>query len=91
MTNGTMGTPARVGMRRAPPRLRGTWDAAGVLAALVAAAALWVLVLAGVAAPLGDALARIDAAAARNAAPQACPVPAGALASAARAHAARCR
>jgi hypothetical protein len=53
--------------------------------------ALWVLVLAGVAAPLGDALARIDARAARTPAPQACPVPAGALASAAPRDAARCR
>ena len=64
------------------------WQDAGGLAAPLAALALWALVVAGVATPLGAALARIDARrtppAAWVARPVPCPPPPGALASAAR-------
>jgi hypothetical protein len=56
-------------------------EAPGVVI-LAAALGLWVLVLAGIAAPLGDGLARLRGRAPEAAAP-ACPVPAGAIASAA--------
>ncbi len=69
------------------PALRRCWEAAGGLAAPLAALALWALVVAGVAAPLGAALARLDAQrapAADVAGSDPCRLPAGALASAAR-------
>ncbi len=66
----------------------GSWrwqDAAG-LAAPAVALALWALLLTGIAAPLGAALARLDGAnppvPARIASPEPCPLPPGALASA---------
>lgn len=67
----------------------------GGLAAPLAAVALWIAVVAAVAAPLGEALARIDAQRTRparavaQAAP--CPPPAGALASADPPRAPACR
>jgi hypothetical protein len=80
------------------PVLRRCREAAAGLAAPAAALALWALVLAGVASPLGAALARLDATGrAPPAAPAGlagrtpCPVPPGALASAApRRDAERC-
>jgi hypothetical protein len=74
----------------------GWWADAGGLVAPLVALVLWIVVVAGIAAPLGAALVRMDA---RRAAPapamaeQApCPLPPGALASAARAgERARCR
>jgi hypothetical protein len=76
--------------------LRRGGECAGALAAPVAAIALWVLVVAGVAAPLGAALARLDARrgppAAEVAGSDPCGLPPGALASAAaRPDASRCR
>jgi hypothetical protein len=76
--------------------LRWCWECAGALAAPLAAIALWVVVVAGVAAPLGAALARLDAGRpllpAEVAGRNPCPVPAGALASAAsRPEPGRCR
>ncbi len=71
------------------------WQDAAGLAAPAVAVALWALLVAGIAAPLGAALARIDGAhppAAARTAAEACPVPPGALAAAAlRADGARCR
>ncbi len=61
------------------------WADAGGLVAPLVALALWALVLVGVAAPLGTALARFDAVRANAVASQAsCAVPPGALASASR-------
>jgi hypothetical protein len=62
------------------------WHEAGGALALVAALALWVVVLVGVMSPLGDALARLEGRGAPAAAPaeaQPCAVPAGAVAVAA--------
>ncbi len=63
------------------------WQDAGGLAAPMVALALWVAVVAAIAAPLGAALARIDARGAPPAPAIAervpCPTPPGALASAA--------
>ena len=71
------------------------WQDAAGLAAPAVALALWVLLLAGIAAPLGEALGRIDGARpptpTRAAAPEPCPLPAGALASAALPRDAVCR
>ncbi|HET8541865.1 MAG TPA: hypothetical protein VFL83_18450 [Anaeromyxobacter sp.] len=68
------------------PRRSGWWEHAGGLAPIAAAIALWVFVVAGVAAPLNAALSRLDAGRAAvppgAAAEPPCPVPAGALASA---------
>ncbi len=69
-------------------RMGGSWrwqDAAG-LAAPAVALALWALLLTGIAAPLGAALAQLDGAnppaSAGIASPGPCPLPPGALASA---------
>ncbi len=55
--------PIRAGveMERTRARTCNGWDVAGLILALVAALALWALVLGGVLAPLDDALARIEA------------------------------
>jgi hypothetical protein len=63
----------------------GAWRAAAGLLPLAAALALWVWVLLGALAPLSAALARIDGSAREPAAAPACPLPPGALASAASA------
>jgi lysylphosphatidylglycerol synthetase-like protein (DUF2156 family) len=63
----------------------------GLLLPIAAALALWAWALAGVLAPLSGALAQLDAARERAAAPLACPTPPGALASAAAIQADRCR
>jgi hypothetical protein len=69
-------------MERTAARRWSPWDEAGGLLALAAAVGLWAAVLAGVAAPLGGAHARLDART-PPAAP-ACATPPGALASAAQ-------
>lgn len=76
-------TPAGSGMEQTRARRQSPWhEAAGLLVALAAAVGLWVLVVAGVAVPLGDALARLEAP--RPPAPPACETPPHALASVAR-------
>ncbi len=80
---------------RAQAASRWLADAGGLAAAIGAAVALWALVVAGIASPLGAALARLDGHRAPRPAQAAsadpCPLPAGALASAARAEPVRCR
>jgi hypothetical protein len=88
VANGTR-SPGRGEDRWAEPRTgwwipdwrRAAWEGAGGLLAIAAALALWAIVLAGVAAPLGQTLARLESAR-REPAPLTCPVPEGALASA---------
>ena len=77
------GTDGGVERERAAARGSGLRHEAAGLLALAAALGLWVLVLAGIAAPLGEGLARLHAPA--PAATPACPVPSGALAVAPRA------
>jgi len=70
---------AGVELERTRARRGNAWSEAGLVAALAAAVALWVVVLAGVAAPLGSALARLDP----PPAPPGCAPPPEAVASAA--------
>ncbi len=78
---GSKRVPAGTAMERTLARRGSPWhEVLGVLA-LVTALALWGVMLAGVAAPLGDALARLDGGG--PGAPPACPVPPEAVASAA--------
>ncbi len=81
---GSERVPAGTAMERTLARRRSPWhEASGLLAALLAALVLWGVVLAGVVAPLGDALARFDARSPAPA-PAACPVPRDAVASVAQ-------
>ncbi len=72
-----------VAMERTREQRPSRWGEAAGLLPLAAAVALWALIVAGVVAPLGDALARIDA---RKpvVTPAACAPPADAIASATR-------
>ena len=80
-----IGTKRSQGVLDAERTARRRWsvwkDAMGLLP-VAAALALWVWVLAGVMAPLGHALARLDAGRESAAPALACPMPPGALASA---------
>lgn len=80
---GTKRSPAGGGtMERTAARRWSPWDEAGGLLALAASVGLWAAVLAEVVAPLGGALARLDAR--TPPAPPACATPKDALASAAQ-------
>lgn len=72
-------SPTGAELERTLARSGSGWQEAGLVAALAAAVALWIGVLAGIAAPLGGVLARLDAP--PRPAPS-CETPPGALASA---------
>jgi hypothetical protein len=76
----TSGSRGGTGLERTRAQRGSGWEEAGLALALATAAALWVGVLAGIAAPLGGALARLEA----HAPPApSCATPTGAIASAA--------
>jgi len=77
---GSKRAPTGAGMERTLARRGSAWHGISGVLALAAALALWVVVIAGVAAPLSDALARLDAQ--RPDAPATCAVPPDAVASA---------
>ena len=79
---GTKRTHAVLETGRTARRRWNAWEDAGGLLPVVAALALWAWVLAGVMAPLGHALARLDAGREPAAPVLACPLPPDALASA---------
>ncbi len=79
---GARWTRAEVRMERTLARRGSPWEAVGGALPIVAALALWALMLAGVAAPLGDALAHLDRPSRPEPAQPACAVPPGALAAA---------
>lgn len=82
--DGSSTGPAAAGMERTARLRSGAWEHLGGILAIAAAAALWAAIAWAVAAPLGDALARIES----REPPPACAAPRDAVASAA-VHAAR--
>jgi hypothetical protein len=88
---GSKTAPEWTAAERTATRPGSAWQHVWGLLPIAAALALWAWALAGVLAPLSGALAQIDAARERAAAPLHCPAPPGALASAAAIEAERCR
>lgn len=86
--SGTRPGSGQARMERTARRRGGAFEHAPGILAIAAAVALWAAFAAGVAAPLGDALSRIDAR--ERAAPPACAPPEDAVASAVERSAGSC-